>query len=78
MIKIDLQLFSILREKLPPDAKGRAVFELAEGATITDLLNTLKIKRKVTISVNGVQETDKTRVLSDGDKVKIFSSVSGG
>lgn len=78
MIIIDLQLFSILREKLPPEARGRAVFELEDGTTIADLLDDLQIKRRVTISINDVQETDKNRVLNDGDQVRIFSSISGG
>lgn len=77
-MEIHLQLFSILREKLPLDAKGRAVLQLDEGATLADLLNELEIKRKVVISVDGVRESDKSRQLRDGDAVKIFSSVSGG
>ena len=78
MIKIYLQLFSILREKLPADAKGRRVLQLNEGATLVDLLSELDIKRRVVISVNDVQESDKSHQLIDGDEVKIFSSVSGG
>ncbi|MCP4359228.1 MAG: MoaD/ThiS family protein [Chloroflexi bacterium] len=77
-MEIHLQLYSILREKLPADTKGRAVLKLDEGATLADLLAKLDIERKVTISVNGVHETDKLRQLNDGDEVKIFSSVSGG
>jgi sulfur carrier protein ThiS len=77
-LEIHLQLYSILREKLPSDAKGRAVLQLGEGATLADLLDELGIKLKVVISVNGVQESDKSRQLRDGDDVKIFSSVSGG
>ncbi len=77
-MEIHLQLYSILREKLPSDAKGRAVLQLGEGATLADLLDELGIKLKVVISVNGVQESDKSRQLRDGDDVKIFSSVSGG
>jgi len=77
-LEIHLQLYSILREKLPSDAKGRAVLQLGEGATLADLLDELGIKLKVVISVNGVQESDKSRQLRDGDAVKIFSSVSGG
>ena len=77
-MEIHLQLYSILREKLPIDAKGRAVLQLNEGATIADLLNELDIKLKAVISVNGVQESDKSCQLRDGDAVKIFSSVSGG
>jgi thiamine biosynthesis protein ThiS len=63
---------------LPIDAKGRTELELAEGATLKDLLAKLDIERKVVISVNGEQETDKSSILRDGDKVKIFSSISGG
>ena len=77
-MKIHLQLYSILREKLPPESKGRAVLHFDEGTTIADLLGQLEIKRKVVISVNGIQETDNFRVLGDEDEVKIFSSVSGG
>lgn len=77
-MEIHLQLYSILREKLPINAKGRAVLQLDEGATLADLLNELGVKRKVVISVNGIQELDKSRQLRDGDAVKIFSSVSGG
>ena len=77
-MEIHLQLYSILREKLPFDVKGRAVLQLNEGATLADLLNKLDIKRRVAISVNGVHESDKSRQLRDGDTVKIFQSVSGG
>jgi thiamine biosynthesis protein ThiS len=77
-MEIHLQLYSILREKLPTDAKGRAVLQLKEGATLADLLSELGIERRVVVSINGVQETDTSRQLEDGDQVKIFSSISGG
>ena len=77
-MEIHLQLYSILREKLPHSANGQAVLTLEEGSTIADLLNELGIKLKVIISVNDLQETDHSSQLSDGDEVKIFSSVSGG
>jgi sulfur carrier protein ThiS len=71
-------LYSILREKLPPDAKGRTVMELDEGATLEDLLDKLDIHNRVVISVNDRHETDSSRRLENGDQVKIFSSISGG
>ena len=77
-MEIHLQLYSILREKLPADAKGRTILKLDEGATLTDLLKQLGIKRRVVISVNDVQESDKSFQLTDGDEVRLFSSVSGG
>jgi sulfur carrier protein ThiS len=78
MLEIHLQLYSILREKLPSDAKGGTVMQLDEGATLADLINELDIKLKVIISVNGDHEPDKSRQLLEGDHVKMFSSVSGG
>jgi sulfur carrier protein ThiS len=77
-LEIHLQLYSILREKLPPEAKGRAVLQLDNRATLDDVLKELGITRKVVISVNGTQVSDRSRQLHDGDVVKIFSSVSGG
>jgi molybdopterin converting factor small subunit len=78
MLKIHLQLYSVLREKLPPDAEGQAVLQLKDGASLQDLLDRLDITRKVVISVNKEHESDLSRRLQDGDQIKMFSSVSGG
>jgi thiamine biosynthesis protein ThiS len=78
MLDIHLQLYSILREKLPPGANGHAVLRMKDGATLGDLLNELGITRRVVISVNGDHVSDRSRPLQDGDEVKIFSSISGG
>ena len=77
-MEIHLQLYSILREKLPPESKGQVILQFEEGALLSDLLRELGITRRVVISVNDVHETDMSRRLQGGDKVKIFSSVSGG
>jgi thiamine biosynthesis protein ThiS len=77
-MQIHLHLFSILREKLPREARGETTLDLADGETVADLLAKLDIQRNVVVSVNDVHEPDKTRILSDGDDVKIFSSVGGG
>lgn len=78
MLKVQVQLYSILREKLPAEAKGRAVIEMDDGASLQDLLKKLDITRRVVISVNGTHISDIPLILNDGDEVKIFSSVSGG
>jgi thiamine biosynthesis protein ThiS len=78
VLKINLQLYSILREHLPKDAAGEAALQLADETSLGDLLESLGIKRKVVISVNDIHETDYSRILEDGDTIKIFSSVSGG
>jgi thiamine biosynthesis protein ThiS len=78
MLDIHVQLYSILREKLPPEAEGRAVLQMKQGVTLADVLVELDISRRVVISVNGVHESDRSQRLQDGDEVKIFSSISGG
>ena len=78
VLKINLQLYSILRDHLPKETAGEATLQLADETTLADLLTRLGIKRKVVISVNDTHETDLSRILEDGDHVKIFSSVSGG
>lgn len=78
ILEIHLQLFSILRDILPPELKGRTVIQLNEGSTLKDLLSELDINRKVAISVNDLQERDRSYKLEDGDQVKIFTSVGGG
>lgn len=77
-MEIRLQLYSILREKLPPEANGKTNLHMEEGSTLADLLEQLSITRRVVISVNGDHESDRGRVLQEGDEVKIFSSISGG
>ena len=77
-MEVRVQLYSILREKLPPEAKGRAVLQLDEESTLAEMLEELGINRRVVVSVNDVHESDWSRVLQDHDEVKFFSSVSGG
>ena len=77
-MEVHIQLYSILRDKLPSEARGRVVLELDEGARLGDILDALDIKRRVVMSVNGDHEPDSSRFLKDQDEVKIFSSVSGG
>jgi sulfur carrier protein ThiS len=77
-LEIKIQLYSVLRDKLPPETKGRTVLQLEAGATIGDILKDLGITRKVVISLNGEQTSDDAHQLKNGDEIKIFSSTSGG
>ena len=73
-----MQLYSILREKLPPEAKGKTSLSLKEGTSLAGILEIFDIRNRVVISVNGAHERDFSREVKDGDEVKIFSSVGGG
>lgn len=75
---IKIALYSTFREKLPPEARGRATLELPEGGTLADLLARLEIRTHVQCAVNGQLEGDRSRQLVDGDEVSVFRSAGGG
>ena len=77
-MQIKVVLFSVFREKLPRENRGRTTVELAEGGTLNDLLAKLEIEIAATCSVNGQLEYDQSRQLKDGDEVQIFRPVGGG
>ncbi len=56
-MQVDIHLHGILRDHLPPDAKGRAAINLDDGATVGDLLIQLGVMRRVIIALNGNQKT---------------------
>ena len=63
---------------LPNSDKGKATMKLNNDSTVADMLDELKIKRKVIVAVNGDEEKGLDYVLSDGDEVLVFTVVSGG
>lgn len=78
-MRIQVKLYSRFRDRLPPEARGRAALELPEGSTVADLLAHLGIEGRIEwLSVNEVHEPDVGRTLHDGDEVSIFPPVAGG
>jgi molybdopterin converting factor small subunit len=91
-MQVQVRLFSILRDCLPSDAEGgKASIGLTDGATLADLITRLGIDRKLGLAPDQITsqagwqllvsdrfEADMTRVLQDGDEVKILPPVSGG
>jgi sulfur carrier protein ThiS len=76
---VHVKLFSRFREYLPAEARGEATIEMPDGATVGQLLTHLDIDQRVKlIAVNGDPESDRARVLNDGDAVRIFPVVVGG
>ena len=63
---------------LPYADKGKATLTLDNDSTIADMLNKLKIKRRVVVAVNGDEEKGLDYVLSEDDEVLVFTVVSGG
>ena len=77
-MEVDVHLHGILRDHLPPEAKGRATIDLEDGATVGDLTTQLGIKRRVIVALNGDHKPEQTHILEDGDQVSIFTVIGGG
>ena len=77
-MKINLELIGPLVDYLPNSDKGKAQMTLNNDSTIADMLDKLKIKRKVVVAVNGDEEKGLEHVLNEGDEVLVFTVVSGG
>ena len=77
-MKIRIELLGILAELLPKESRGKGVVEIGEESTVTDLLEKLGIKRKVTFALNDEHDLDEKQQLKDGDEVLVFTSVGGG
>ena len=77
-MQVRIHLHGILRDQLPPEAKGRAIISLDDGASVGDLLEKLEIKRRVIIALNDHQEPDRSHILQDGDRLSIYTIIGGG
>jgi sulfur carrier protein ThiS len=78
-ICVHVKLMSRFRKYLPDEAQGEADIELPHGATLNDLVGNLAIQRRVKLfAVNDEHEKDLSRVLCDGDFVRIYPFVVGG
>ena len=76
-MRIKVTLHSILRDRLPPDARGRTELEVPDGATLNDAVLQLAIP-DVLYAVNGSIERNLERPLRDGDELDVFIRAAGG
>ena len=71
-MQIHVQLFSILRDCLPPDAEargpsgGRATISLQEGATLVDLVRHLGIDQHLGYEASELTNTASWQVMVSG------------
>jgi sulfur carrier protein ThiS len=75
-MQIRLKLMGMLKATMPPGG----VLEVAEGATIEDVLRALEIApQKVRVfTVNGEFERNRSRVLVANDELSAIPPVGGG
>ena len=83
-MKITVKLFAVLREKLPPEAKGEEVeLEVDEGTRPVDLIERLDIPKQLAhlVMINGyhlLPDEVQNRVLQPGEVLAIFPPIAGG
>lgn len=63
---------------LPREQKGEVTLTLSDGATLRDLEASFDFPRPVVFAVNEEPVDDPLLALNDGDRVAVFSIVSGG
>ncbi len=77
-MKVQVILHSYLREKLPAEAKGRAVLELPEGSNIQDVISQLDLPGEVLCAVNGQIEHNLNFQPKEGDELRFLRPAAGG
>jgi molybdopterin converting factor small subunit len=77
-MEIHVRLYGVLREKLPANEHGRAVLELPDGATVSDVLSELDVTGHFHVSVNEEMVEDRQTELRDGDQVDVLPPTAGG
>lgn len=78
MISIHIRLHGALRDKLPPEAKGRTTLTLPEGTTTTAVLEQLSLSRRIEVALNDKIVDNRETPLQDGDRIELFRPAAGG
>jgi len=71
-------LHAILRDKLPPEARGKADIDMPEDSTIRDVIVKLDLPAGCLCAVNEKIEKKFDTRLKDGDVLRFFRASSGG
>jgi sulfur carrier protein ThiS len=77
-MRISVTLYGLLRQKVPPEAKGKVTLDLPEGSTIDQVTSQLGLTGQVVVSVNGQLTHDRSVPLHDGDVLLCFNPSGGG
>ena len=83
-MQVTVKLFASLGSYLPPGAKrNEAVIEVADGASVNQLITQLRLPPQLThlVLINGIfiepEDRDRT-TFSPGDEFAVFPPVAGG
>lgn len=78
MITIHVRLHGALRDKLPAKDKGRTILSVADGATVTAVIEQLSLRGRTEVAVNDEIVDNRDMTLNDGDRLEIFRPAAGG
>jgi len=78
MVTIHIRLHGILRDLLPSEAKGKIAMNLAEGTTISAVLDLLNIHHHIQVALNEEIEDNLDQELHNNDHLDIFRPAAGG
>ena len=77
-MKIKVRLHGALRDKLPPETKGRIVLDVPEETAVAHIPALFKLKTHIQIAVNDEIIENLETHLHDGDEIDIFRPAAGG
>lgn len=77
-MQIHVTLHSFLREKLAPEARGKAVLELDAPACVQDVIERLGLPEGAAWSLNEQIGRDTGLALHEGDSLRFFRPGAGG
>ncbi len=77
-MQIRVIFHSILREKLPTEARGTALLELEEGARVQEIFDRFHLSDTVVWAINDHMQRDRTLLLKDGDTIRFLRPGAGG
>lgn len=78
MITIHVRLHGILRDKLPPEAKGLTSLDVPDSAVLSAVLQQLSLQRRTEVAVNDEIVDNLDTPLKDGDRLDVFRPAAGG
>lgn len=78
-MKVQVKVFATLRKYVAKESSGQQELELAEGATVGDVLAELKIPEGEVafVFVNSTQQKLE-QTLAEGDELGVFPPIAGG
>ncbi len=77
-MQIHIHLHGALRDKLPPENKGRITLSVAEETAVSIILAQLSLRGHIQVAINQEIIENNKMILQDGDQVEVFRPAAGG